>query len=351
MSDTDLQRALKAQGAAADEVADEAGEASEAEGIAAAALAAKHGVGSSQLAKVDDAGLAVLATSDVELALELLDDAGLGGDNLTGINGADEELGDSMPILKIQQQAVEDLEVGWLTHSITGMQYEDVRVVLLALRFSRQWLLPFDGDARLKVVCSSSDGKNADYDPDRSEPATGKPDVGASCADCPHSKWVGTTPPVCSELYPMLLFLPDEEDVVVFLARRTAVKPLRQARQRVKAYGGRAKRKLGKAGARIPSNLLVSFRFGTKYAGGGARRDYYFPEFGPFNDVPVEELPMVLGAASLLAPQFAELRAEEVEKATDVFDEAIDARRSASAEQPEQEPSGGDGPGFDPEEY
>jgi peptidoglycan hydrolase-like protein with peptidoglycan-binding domain len=266
----------------------------------------------------------VLASPDAEAALQALQQAGFLGDmSLMDINEADQQLGSQMPRLFVVQKAeqAEDgtAKPGALRHALTGQEADVVTATLIAQKFGRQYLAPFDPNSTgIQVICASSDGQIRDWPDDRSCDPAAAPRLGSRCATCPHAKWNGQKPPACSEIFTLLVFLHEWHETMAFIVRRTAIKPWRTAAQRIKGVGLRMRTRHG-----LPVNLTVQFEINTAKVGNG-RMSWYEPRFASF--APVAD-PMTLQeilSCLPLVPRFAETLTEEFEEgATDVFDEAI----------------------------
>ena len=321
-----LKDALRQGAALAAETGDETGE---------------TGRGDAAIATRDRGGTPAIVLPDIGEALARLHDEGLGGDfGLMGINDADEHLGAQMPRLQIVQKAEQLADEagrpcgvpGHLVHAITGEMRQTVQATLVAQKFSRQWLDAYDGGG-LRVICASSDGRAADWDPERSSDPRRMPPEGTPCATCPHGKWRGQEPPECSELYTLLLWLHESEEPVCFFIRKTGIKPWRAAVQQIKMGGFRARSKLAGAES-VPPNLLVAFVLSAEHVTKD-KMGWYEPRFRGFAPVLPEYLPPVIACAAQLAPQFASARSEELEEAGgDVFDEAIAEQQQPQASGP-----------------
>jgi len=217
---------------------------------------------------------------------------------LMDINDADQNLGATLPLRRIEYLASQDakdadLERGLITDSVSMTQKEAVKCVLLAQKFSRAYLPPFDtkADEQEPPFCVSLDGKNR----------TGgeSEEIGdlQVCAHCPHSQWTDReTPPACSDIYTLLLWDIEDQIPFVFNIRRTGIKPWRKGRQNLKLQA--MKHRVGG----FPANLCVSFELGAK-----PKDTYYLPTFGEFEAVPEDTIGMLAQGMESLLGSFQEV--------------------------------------------
>lgn len=204
---------------------------------------------------------------------------------LVNINGAADQLGTSMPFRKIEYCNSEEAQTaglvkGQFTDTLTGTQKPTMTVLLLAQKFSRVMQSKYDPlkDEQDLPLCLSHDGR-----------ARAAGDEGGTskiihplqeCATCPHSKWSTSqegkqVPPVCSDVYTLLMF--DVEDCMpfVFQIRRTGIAPWRKALQALKVAAIRYR--VGPL-ATAPANLAVQFLMSTK-----AEKIFFRPQFSHFD--------------------------------------------------------------------
>ena len=261
---------------------------------------------SAALAIFDDDGI-------TEDALAILEDEGFGGGiALMDINGADAALGSALPQLKLAQlmgEKPEGVEPGQFYHAITNESYASLGASLMAQKFGRQLLGPYDGEG-LKVICSASEGQHRDNEESCDEDQA--PPFGTPCERCPLSKWDGKKPPACSEVFVALLRVKETEEAAVAFFRRTAIGPWRKATQQIKLYGMRAAGQLGPAARRLPVNILAEFRMTSEKVSKGGKT-WYEPRFSAFTML--TDLPTIAERVSELAqvvPMFVKARAEEL---------------------------------------
>ncbi len=185
--------------------------------------------------------------------------------SLLDFNGAEENLRDILPRAKIEYLAIgdapPDFKKGLFSFSL-GYQKEEIQVVLLAMKFGRVMFPPFTGEKNVEPLCRSNNGLHSTagsvYPLDR--PMT--------CQSCKFGEWSENTPPVCAEVYSLLLW--DIEDDLPFVigVKRTSIMPLRKLKTALKmsakkwAYPGCA------------PNACVSMLMRTK-----AIQNYYILEF------------------------------------------------------------------------
>ena len=262
----------------------------------------------------DSGGGLVSVDEHVSEALALLDGEGMGGDlGLMNINGAADALGSALPQIKICQlmgSQPEHVQFGQFYHAITGEAFDTITVTLMVMKFSRQWLVPFDeGDGGLEVICSASQGDRRDNEESKRPEIA--PPLGTLCAKCPKCKWgADRKAPVCSELYALLLYVHDSQEPGVFFVRRTAIAPWRKAAQQIKLFGMRGQAKFG----RVPANLLVRLEIFTEKMTEGARR-WAEPRFRNVRVVDdLDTVKALVQATAQLAPMFVKARAEELEQ-------------------------------------
>ena len=247
----------------------------------------------------------------VVLPPALMSDLGLDANPfaLMNGNGADEQLGQSLPLLRIEYCASQEsndagLRKGLLTDAVTMTQRPAVRVVLVAQKFARAFMSKYDPakPQQDEPLCSASDGAWRSGGTATSIP----PDM--RCVDCPWGKWKGETPPECTEIFTLLVFDIDERMPRIFNIRRTGIKPWRKAAAALKVNGLKARTG---ALAALPPNLCVSFVLGTQ-----VKANYYLPMFTDFAPVSSEV------AAELVAGLSAYLSAFRQVDATAATEEA-----------------------------
>ena len=97
-------------------------------------------------------------------------------------------------------------------HILGVGEVEDPVIIPLARNKSRNRRIedPDDEDETV-LVCHSPDGKFGEGDP------------GGECAKCPFSKWEGRTPPLCSDQWSYILYLPNEGILAEWTLQRTGM--------------------------------------------------------------------------------------------------------------------------------
>lgn len=196
---------------------------------------------------------------------------------LMDINSAEEHLGASLPLRRIEYLASQDakdagLARGLITDSVSQTQKPFVSCILMAQKFKRAYRPPFDAkaDEQEPPYCVSLDGRQ------RTGGESDEIAGGQVCAQCPHSQWADDreTPPACSEIYTLLLWDLDDAMPFIFNIRRTGIKPWRRGRQALKLQALKFRK------GNLPPNLCVSFNLGAR-----AKDTYYLPTFDDFAEV------------------------------------------------------------------
>lgn len=154
--------------------------------------------------------------------------------NLLNINDADNQLTDIIPQAKIEYltgNAPKDFKKGWFSFNM-GYQKKEVRVVLLAMRFSKIMWPPYEHKKEQTLsICKSDDGRVA---------ASGMAfKKGTLCSKCDHATWNNSSPPKCADVYTLLLW--DLEDNLPFIlpVKRTSIYPLRKLKTVLKFSANR----------------------------------------------------------------------------------------------------------------
>jgi len=266
--------------------------------------------------------------------------AGMGLDHnpfaLMDVNDADQNLGATLPLRRIEYVASQDakdadLTRGLITDAVAMTQKETVRCVLLSQKFSRAYLPTFDpkADEQEPPYCVSLDGKTRTRREDDSDEI---PDDQA-CARCKHSKWgKNREKPDCSEIYTLLLWDIDDQLPFVFNIRRTGIPPWRKGRTNLKVQA----MKHHKGG--VPANLCVSFELGSR-----EKETYYLPTFSDFEPVDDDTIEMLVGGIESLMASFQDVDPTAVEpEEPENLDDATDFPPKDEGDDEPPAPSDGD---------
>ncbi len=194
---------------------------------------------------------------------------------LLDLNDAQAHLGQSLPFRRIEycansaEAAELGLQKGLITDTLTMKQKQVVPAILIAQKFSRAYLPPFEPGREMQAepVCLSSNGRCMTGGSAMKE---GESQV--LCSDCSYAQWVGEEKPACAEVYSLLCFDVEDEMPFVFNVRRTGVKPWRKAQQVLVVYSI----KFQHQGVKAP-NLCVQFGLSTR-----AKATYFLPVFDDF---------------------------------------------------------------------
>lgn len=252
-------------------------------------------------AGTDGAAMAVVEAPAQPGALVIAGvDLGTNPFGLMDLNDADEQLGQSLPLRRIEYCASPDaktLTAGWITDTTTRTQKQTIPACLVAVKFTRLLMSRFNpnaaqGDDSRRPICSSSNGTcrtggtgagAVEVEMKDGSKREVRVDVreGQSCVTCPYQAWPRDQKrPICSEAFNLLMAdLEDGGTPFMLNIWHTGIKPLRTFRNALKA----AALKVWRPTDGVPANLRVQFRF---YATPEQR--YYLPTFADLAELDLE---------------------------------------------------------------
>lgn len=149
---------------------------------------------------------------------------------LLNINAADENLKIVLPRAKVEYLATgdapSDFRKGHFSFSL-GYQKQEVRMVILAIKYGRVMFPAFNGSSTVEPLCKSATGVQS------TGGSTFPADRPMQCAQCTHAKW-SENPPPCQEVFSLLGFDVEDELPFVIGIRRTSIISLRKWKSALK---------------------------------------------------------------------------------------------------------------------
>lgn len=151
---------------------------------------------------------------------------------LLNFSNAENSLKDMIPIAKIEYLANKnnpaEFKKGAFSFNL-GYQKEEVRIVLLAMKYGRQlWEKYNPNKENVVPLCSSSNGEHSTNGIHHNNES---PQV---CSSCKHAQWDDDQPPACSDTYSLLCYDVDDSLPFIIQVKKTGIMALRKLKTALK---------------------------------------------------------------------------------------------------------------------